>query len=282
MKHIVSISAFCATALVAYASETCIWRGTNSKEAKEAANWVHNAVPQDGDIVVFDNTSSAAYSWNITIVPGSWTQTADYSGNVTVPVCDSMHFKVNGDITVNGGNLVFECDRTAVGDGSEEVKFGQGYTIEAVNLTVGIGASMNSDGKGFASSNGPGGGSGQYAGGGYGGGGALRNLTTGKGMTYGTAAAPTALGSGGSYSNAGGGGTGGGALKLVVPGMTRIDGRLSVNGGNSAHSTGTGGSGGSIWIVEGTLAGSGTISANCGLSSVAGRHSGGGRIDISS
>lgn len=224
-------------------------------------------------------------TWNLTNAVAGWVQSAGYSGTVTVPVSETMLFKVNGDIVVEAGNLVFAGDTTAIGDGTVTKKFGRGYMIEAANVFVAAGSSINSDGMGFPKAAGPGAGAngsangnGDNRGAGYGGEGAYRVISTGRGMPYGTATAPTALGSGGGHSSSG---SGGGALKLVVSGLITIDGRLSANGGNGTLGWACGGSGGSIWIVSGTLQGGGVIAANSGYSSISWRGSGGGRIDLS-
>jgi hypothetical protein len=110
---------------------------------------------------------------------------------------------------------------------------------------------------------------------------------------YGNPYAPTNLGSGGTaYWSLGMGAEwlvsgatlpyGGGAIRLKVPGTLTVNGTISANPNACRYYAGAG-SGGSVWLDAGTLAGSGTVRAN----GVAGGSdynpttgSGGGRIAI--
>jgi hypothetical protein len=152
--------------------------------------------------------------------------------------------------------------------------------LVAENVTVEAGSAIDLTGLGYAGGEfngdpgqGPGGGRpdpqnfGAGGGGGYGGwgGGPLG------GPAYGDWLAPSDLGSGGSAGedNAlqrGAGGAGGGAIHLVVVGRLTLNGALLADGlmGEDLDRDGGGGSGGSIWIETGQLAGSGQISANGG------------------
>ncbi len=121
---------------------------------------------------------------------------------------------------------------------------------------------ISASGRGYAPSGGPGEGGDAYysAGAGHGGNGGGSNGASG-GNAYGDVLAPTALGSGGGNSTDGG--RGGGAIRLIVTGTCQIDGQLVAHG-NTATGHGGGGSGGSIYVTAGTLAGGGTIGANGG------------------
>jgi len=118
-------------------ADVCVWSGGGDGKASDGANWVGGTKPQEGDDILFDGTSTAACEWNLELELGSWTQTVDYSGKVTVPKSDGMLFKVTGDIAVHGGELVFAGNTTAVGSGTETVKHGIGYTLEAANIVIG-------------------------------------------------------------------------------------------------------------------------------------------------
>jgi hypothetical protein len=59
-----------------------------------------------------------------------------------------------------------------------------------------------------------------------------------------------------------------------------INGSLSANSPKATSNNWGGGSGGSIWVVASSLAGSGVISAN-GSSNTNAGYGGGGRVDIS-
>ncbi|HSX42365.1 MAG TPA: carboxypeptidase regulatory-like domain-containing protein [Candidatus Saccharimonadales bacterium] len=99
------------------------------------------------------------------------------------------------------------------------------------------------------------------------------------GATYGSANAPTQLGSGGGFADNSGtlvaGGAGAAALKIIAGGVVTVNGSVGMNG---ASTSGSGGSGGSIWLEANHCAGSGTISANGGNGSLNGSGGGGGRV----
>jgi hypothetical protein len=113
-------------------------------------------------------------------------------------------------------------------------------------------------------------------GGGYGG----RGGGTYGGTTYGSFNAPVDLGSGGSGSDKFGG-AGGGAVKLIVNSLT-LDGSIIADGGYGNGSIYGGGSGGSVYILAGTMVGATTavIRANGGSGAGAAGGGGGGRIAI--
>ena len=162
-----------------------------------------------------------------------------------------------------------------------------------VNLTIqgdaliGPGGGIVVDGDGFGGSGGgPGAGSmtnvnSGGSGGGYGGAGGASASGTPGGSIFGSMQQPTSLGRGGGLlpivPNLS---AGGGAIQLFVNGNLTVSGRISANGDNGILNYG-GGSGGSIWLTVGTIAGNGLISANGGAGQpFAGGGGGGGRIAI--
>jgi len=153
------------------------------------------------------------------------------------------------------------------------------------HVNIRAGTSIDADGFGFISDEGPGAGEGYFyaGGGGYGGkGGDSTNGALG-GLTYGSYYEPTSLGSGGGfdYWNGASGGAGGGAIRMFVYGTLTVNGVLSADGLSGSSYSG-GGAGGSIWLHVGTINGNGIITAdggNGGNTSVAGG-GGGGRIAI--
>ncbi|MCK5591091.1 MAG: hypothetical protein KAI72_03970, partial [Candidatus Pacebacteria bacterium] len=246
-----------------------IWVASAAGNWSTAANWSTSVVPAAGDDVVFNGASTAncaADTVNNNL--GSIKLDTGYTGTVTFSknaVSSGMSLTLTGDITVNDGNLVFEGD-TAVDSypATPEID-GTGYTINAANITIASGASMNVDGMGFAAGAGPGVG-GWNISATYGGLGGGNNKST-----YGLVTNPTSLGSGG-Y------GAGGGAIILNVTTTLTVDGTLSANG--ISHDNGSG-SGGSINITAGTLLGSGTIEAKGGVHLDANTFgAGGGRISL--
>jgi|GEM_PF-3813836 len=116
---------------------------------------------------------------------------------------------------------------------------------------------------------------GWWDGGGYGGEGGHQVLpAAGSGQPYGSLTRPSALGSGCSYGDYSTNTSGGGALKLVATNMLRIDGIVRADGGT--HGSYGGASGGSLWLVTHTFAGTGGVSAVGGYGNPAGAHGGGG------
>ncbi len=167
------------------------------------------------------------------------------------------------------------------------------YTISG-NFTVALGGIVDIDSKGYAGTEGPGAGTDHAngaGGGGYGGEGGIGSnlgyyLGGAGGISYGSYLAPVDLGSGGGLKNllyA----PGGGAVKLTVSGTTTINGTITSNGavGPAYGGSSGGGSGGSIYITTGALAGNGTIRADGGATqdwdgNKYGGGGGGGRIAL--
>ena len=154
-----------------------------------------------------------------------------------------------------------------------------GVTISSSSVTIQKGGVLSADAQGFPPATGPGAGSvfdrdggsgGSY--GGYAGcsTGSVGGVAGGTNL-YGSATEPVKLGSGGGIDTniafkTGSMGFGGGVLKLQAEaGQVTVEGTLSANGANgSIKRQGGGGSGGSLWIICDTLAGSGVISADGG------------------
>ena len=94
--------------------------------------------------------------------------------------------------------------------------------------------------------------------------------------------APVDRGSGGGFLSSANppGSAGGGAIRISVTGALLVNGRISANGTAGAGQGFGGGSGGSVWLTAGTLAGAGTISANGGAGNELGGGGGGGCISV--
>jgi hypothetical protein len=67
---------------------------------------------------------------------------------------------------------------------------------------------------------------------------------------------------------------------MNVAGTLLVDGRVSANGQGGLAQGGGGGSGGSVWLTVGTLAGNGIISADGGAGNQLGGGGGGGRVSL--
>lgn len=158
------------------------------------------------------------------------------------------------------------------------------------DLAVDTGGAINVSGRGYGDRSGPGAGAQALNGGGgaYGAEGGDGN--GGGGHAYGSLAMPVDLGSGGGrgwYTSQmrTPGGSGGGLVSLHVGGILTLNGDIRADGNKGggghvylAYWSGGGGSGGSIWLSVGELAGSGTVSAiggNGGWTNRAGGGSGG-------
>lgn len=206
----------------------------------------------------------------------SWTQGADYTGKVTFETVYEASgftvFNITGDASVHGGvwthkaNGTTEANRLAVAVGGD--------------LTIGIDATVDVNGKGYTANSGPGRSNWNSALGGggatHGGVGGNYNNHKASSPTYGSVFSPENLGSGGGRQNDTNPGIGGGAVKLTVGGATRLDGNISADGGSGA----AGAAGGSILLTTGSLSGGGSVSAAGGVGTSVGGAGGGGRVAI--
>lgn len=163
--------------------------------------------------------------------------------------------------------------------------------LSADRIDVRGGGSIQADGTGepggrAAAGAGQGGGAthrSSAGGGGHGGAGGAGTTAAGGG-TYGLPDAPTDLGSGGG-GNADGfpegrGGDGGGALRIFARDLLSIEGRVGADGDDATGEESGGGSGGSIWVTAGTIAGAGIVSAAGGEGTTTGGGGGGGRVAL--
>jgi hypothetical protein len=162
------------------------------------------------------------------------------------------------------------------------------YLTISSNATVQAGGGMILDGSGNgAGALGSGAstlsGLGYMTGGGGGHGGCGGNGESGAagGNVYDQYSGPTLLGSGGGAYIIADSARGGGALHLIVSGTLQMDGLISANGAVPTSEAGGGGSGGSIDLNAGILAGAGTIEANGASGDLPnGGGGGGGRIAL--
>ncbi|MBP7050814.1 MAG: hypothetical protein KBE65_07355 [Phycisphaerae bacterium] len=215
------------------------------------------------------------------------------------------------DVTVDGCLLTIDGAHSfsafAVVNGGSVTHSLAGYLSLTItgDVIVEAGASINVDGKGYASGSGPGKGSNGSNAGGAGHGGTGGKGSAAGGAVYDLLDDPSMAGSGGGvgvYSTPWGshsarGGAGGGLVQISVDGEFRVDGVISANGGTgqAVHTrsggmpnrhiyySGGGGSGGTIKVITHRLSGGGSITAmggNGGFTDRAGG-GGGGRVAIS-
>jgi hypothetical protein len=244
-----------------------------------------------GDLTgVSDVTIGSTMPASVTLYSNTWRrpgrsgmQTIPYQfGNITLAQYGSI-VAVGYDNGDSDYTNDYEVDLVAgdinMASGSSIIISKYGLAIQADNLSIANGASINGNYTGYL--NGPGG---IVGGGSYGGYSGLKNIAT-----YGDLFNPSQPGSGAVDSTYGG--TGGAYLKLNIADTLTENGTISVNGQNGTmwcgiycHANG-GGSGGSVNINAGTVNGNGSITANGGNGAGNGESGffgggGGGRIAI--
>ena len=96
---------------------TITWSGGGADNlASNTANWSGNALPQDGDDVVFDSTSTKDCTWDIYVTPLSLTLDAAYTGTITL----NRELTVTGDAVITGGTFNQESKDFRIGFGAAE------------------------------------------------------------------------------------------------------------------------------------------------------------------
>ncbi len=107
------------------------WTGLGSdNKASTSANWSGSQVPQSGDKVIFNDTSSDNVSWDLLgTVPALLTVTSGYSGVITL----GNVIRVAGNLTVSGGTLNLN-DKNLDVDGY--LLISAGGTINATSSTI--------------------------------------------------------------------------------------------------------------------------------------------------
>ena len=239
-------------------------------------NWSGDTIPQTGEDVVINNagisvllTNSAPDSGSLVSLVISNTATLIFSNWNTTLSAATVTIKTNATITCAGpfANAPAMSNRV--------------YVV-CSTLTVETGGKIDVDSKGYRGGYGPGCDATKYAyGGTYGGvgGGSLQinQYLTSTNPPYGSTNAPLDPGSGGGDATLSP--SGGGAVRIRASGQITVDGTISacaVLGGNG-HG---GGSGGTVYIECGALAGSGQILAKGGAARNEGGGGGGGRIAV--
>ena len=142
------------------------------------------------------------------------------------------------------------------------------------NVVVDRTSSIDISGGGHSAGQGPGAGETSNCGGGAHGGRGRQSGGAWSGTTYGSELAPSDYGSGGAQ------GAGGGAAHLIVNGTLQVEGSILSNGTASSWDWAGGGSGGSLLLRVGELAGHGQISADGAQVGSGGGGGGGGRVAL--
>ena len=254
-----------------------VWYGSVSSSASVADNWSKGTVPTSSDAVyIVESVKKREIDWDIAdATVASWTQI----GNVTVSfqTASNSTLTVTGDVDLQGGTWRHDGP-SATPDKAINVSVGGNMTVAAgVSVNAGNG---DSAGRGYSRGNGPG-----YlreAGGSFAGEGAhIPSADFSSVNTYGSILDPFSYGSGGwgdgsSYA-------GGGIVKLVVAGTLTVNGTICSRGFGYAldgeETIGGAGSGGTVNITAGSLAGTGRIDADGGNNGLYGPGSG-GRVKV--
>ncbi len=217
----------------------------------------------------------------------------DNAGNTGVTFLPPEDLGTGIDLAVSGGMTVLlgpdiSLNSLHVGPAASVMPHTSLLTLYVqTDATIDAGGAICGDGKGCQP--------GQWApgtgvsdldrgggGGGYGGVGGMGQIDTAGGAAYGSRAKPAGPGSCGGDGWQSSGGSGGAAVALQVDGTLTVNGTISANGlAGTGEGYGGGGSGGSIRVKVGGLAGSGTVQANGGSGSAYGGGGGGGRIAFS-
>lgn len=216
-------------------------------------------------------------------------RTARYIDGQYTFITDRGEYRFSSLRVKNGAFFSFEearLKKVPLTVGRLEVNFGaivQGswLDIQASDVIIHPGATLDLSAQGHESDKGPGAG-GRYqsdgTGAGHGGYGGLRHGN--QGTWYGSAFNPNDTGSGGGSSSYGAGGVGGGYLRLTVVRVVKLEGAISVTGTSGEASNSGGGSGGSVWISADDIQGNGIIIAKGGDGKGTGGGGSGGRVGI--
>jgi len=206
------------------------------------------------------------------VTPGKWDELWNATDHVSYDIALAPGTYNIAELYIDSG-VTLECQ----GDDDGNPVDGSGVTINATSITIEEGAKLSANTLGFVSNEGPGAGrayADQGSGGSHGGRGG-DGVGAAHRSVYGLVDQPTALGSGGG-DRYGWGGIGGGAIKLNA-----TDGTVSANGYAHFGDRAGGGAGGSVWLITGTLEGSGAITADGGNGNgTEGGGAGGGRISL--
>ena len=240
------------------------WDGSAGNNFADANNWTPAGIPGNTSKMLIDGPGATA-----PVVSGvSTVAQLVVGGGADATLTLNAALTVTGNCSVlTSGTLTHQANTTT--------------HLYDIDLTVGgalsVDGAIDVSGRGYSAQNGPGKATSNQGGGGYGGeGGDWGGRIAYVGRCYGSVTTPNQLGSGGT------GGPGGGAIRLQVAGNTRVDGTIAADG-LIQGSTGAG-SGGSVWLTSGSLAGSGLIRADGGqggtYSGWGYGHGGGGRVAV--
>ena len=276
-----------------------VWIATYDGNASSDANWSLGRAPVATDSILLGAWSARNLTWDAaaTNEVASWTQTAEYNGQVIFPItyegadvdAGFNLFSVAGDVSVLGGAWVHpvQGDSVKAAGGAEPVERYRLNIAVGGDFTVGAGVNISGQGRGR----------GFWTGGGY----HNRGLHAGYVITstndmyaavsdpllvpFGSILEPVATGKGAARGDNGTDvavtdGHGGGALHIVVGGTFSNSGRVIANGQSATQTSG--GAGGSIYVRAAEIAGTGTFEANASAPAGSGQRAAGsgGRVAL--
>jgi len=112
------------------------WTGTISSSWNNPGNWNPSGVPGSSDDVVFDGTSTAGCSIDISPTVKSVTIQSGYTGTVSL---GSNTLTINGDFTISGGTFDAGNGKVKFADGTSTITIGttQLYDVQIAQSTYG-------------------------------------------------------------------------------------------------------------------------------------------------
>ena len=254
-----------------------LFTGAANEHANDARNWSKGVVPSASDLVyvIADVARRGTMQWDLeNATVAGWVQIGE---RVNFHTTTSNVLTVTGDVSLSGGANWTHLGPSETPETIVNVAVGGNLTLSSDSViqagTISDAAARQS--RGWTRGCGPG--YNRYAGGTHAGdGGHIPTADVASLVSYGKILDPVLWGSGGWGD--GNAYAGGGVVKLVVGGTLTNNGIIAARGFGYPLNTdniGGAGSGGSVNITAGALAGSGAIDANGGNNGLYGPGSGG-------
>ena len=259
-----------------------LFTGDANEHANDPRNWSKGVVPSASDLVyvIEDVAKRGTMQWDLeNVTVAGWVQIGE---RVNFHTTTSNVLTVTGDVSLSGGANWTHLGPSETPETIVNVAVGGSLTLASDSViqagTISDAAARQS--RGWTRGCGPG--YNRYAGGTHAGdGGHIPTADVALLVSYGKILDPVLWGSGGWGD--GNAYAGGGVVKLVVGGTLTNDGIIAARGFgyplDGEETIGGAGSGGSVNITAGALAGSGAIDANGGNNGLYGPGSG-GRVKV--
>jgi hypothetical protein len=247
------------------------WNGSINTSFSNPTNWTPQGVPGPADSVLIDG----GYGANAPVLTNAVTVR-----RLTLGVAQASLLTLQAPLTTVDDLTVGPTGVLQHADNSTSEVYVLNVTVGS-NLTVATGGRIDVTGLGYDKGYGPGSSLIDEAAGGSHAGQGGRGYWAASiySNTYGSALAPTNIGSGGGNRSAGT--PGGGAIRLQVGGVVTLDGNVLASGVDQSSDHGGAGAGGSVWISAPAWQGAGTVRASGGEAQWAnGAGGGGGRVAL--